>query len=76
MHNEVVQLCEQTLDSAEKNIATGGVAGHANADGFDCNSIKLWRLNLMSKSYFHLGKLEMALDSIDKHEQLRPAADK
>ncbi|GJW76982.1 DnaJ domain, tetratricopeptide-like helical domain protein [Tanacetum coccineum] len=75
-HNEVVQLCEQTLDSAEKNIATGGVAGHTNADGYDCNSIKLWRWNLMSKSYFHLGKLEMALDSIDKHEQLRPAADK
>ncbi|PWA86445.1 dnaJ domain, Tetratricopeptide-like helical domain protein [Artemisia annua] len=75
-HNEVVQLCGQTLDSAEKNIATGGVAGHTNADGYDCNSIKLWRWNLMSKSYFHLGKLEMALDSIDKHEQLRPAADK
>nr|GEX28782.1 hypothetical protein [Tanacetum cinerariifolium] len=75
-HNEVVQLCEQTLDSAEKNNATGGVAGHTNADGYDCNSIKLWRWNLMSKSYFHLGKLEMALDSIDKHEQLRPAADK
>ena len=40
------------------------------------SSIKLWRWNLMSKSYFHLGKLEMAIDSIDKHKQLRPAADK
>ncbi|KAI3514411.1 hypothetical protein L1887_12792 [Cichorium endivia] len=57
-HKEVVQLCEQTLDTAEKN--------------FDCkNSIKLWRWNLISKSYFHLGRLEMALDLIQKHEQLR-----
>ncbi|XP_076890050.1 uncharacterized protein LOC143541009 [Bidens hawaiensis] len=60
-HKDVVQMCEQTLDSAEKNFATGS---------------KLWRWNLMSKSYFHRGRLEMALEFIEKHEQLGPASDK
>ncbi|KAL4571734.1 hypothetical protein LXL04_018499 [Taraxacum kok-saghyz] len=54
-HKEVIQLCEQTLDSSEKNFST----------------VSLWRWNLMSKSYFHLGRLEMALDLIEKHEQLK-----
>lgn len=76
-HEEVVQLCEQTLGLAEKNFATGGVVGHMSVDGYDCkNSLKLWRWNLMSKSYFHLGRLEMALDLIEKHTQLRPTTDK
>ncbi|KAJ0590876.1 putative DnaJ domain, tetratricopeptide-like helical domain superfamily [Helianthus annuus] len=60
-HKDVLQLCEQTLDAAEKNFATES---------------KLWRWNLMSKSYFHLGRLDIALDFIEKHEQLRPTADK
>ncbi|KAI7755133.1 hypothetical protein M8C21_026003, partial [Ambrosia artemisiifolia] len=60
-HKDVVQLCEQSLDSAEKNFAT---------------ELKLWRWNLMSKSYFHLGRLEIALDLVEKHEQLRPTVDK
>ncbi|KAJ0797926.1 putative DnaJ domain, tetratricopeptide-like helical domain superfamily [Helianthus annuus] len=60
-HKDVVQLCEQTLDAAEKNFATES---------------KRWRWNLMSKSYFHLGRLDIALDIIEKHEQLRPTADK
>ncbi|KAI3801303.1 hypothetical protein L1987_29407 [Smallanthus sonchifolius] len=59
-HKDVVQLCELTLASAEKNFATES---------------KLWRWNLMSKSYFHLGRLEMALDFIEKHEQSRSTAD-
>ncbi|KAJ9548138.1 hypothetical protein OSB04_020681 [Centaurea solstitialis] len=71
-HEEVVQLCEQTLGLAEKNFATGD-----GADGYDCkNSLKLWRWNLMCKSYFQLGRLEMALELIEKHEQLRPTTDK
>ncbi|KAI3772670.1 hypothetical protein L6452_03861 [Arctium lappa] len=72
-HEEVVQQCEQTLGLAEKNFATGGVVGHMNVDGYDC---KLWRWNLMSKSYFHLGRLEIALDLIEKHTQLRSTTDK
>lgn len=76
-HEEVVQLCEQTLGLAEKNFATGGVVGHMNVDGYDCkNSLELWRWSLMSKSYFQLGKLEIALDLIEKHAQLRPTTDK
>ncbi|XP_076906025.1 uncharacterized protein LOC143561969 [Bidens hawaiensis] len=60
-HKDVIQMCEQTLDSAEKNFATES---------------KLWRWNLMSKSYFHLGRLEIALEFIEKHEQLGPTSDK
>ncbi|KAL8236678.1 hypothetical protein R6Q59_017759 [Mikania micrantha] len=60
-HKDVVQLCEQTLETAEKNFATES---------------KLWRWNLMSKSYFHLGRLEIALEVIEKYEQSKPTVEK
>ncbi|XP_071688268.1 uncharacterized protein [Rutidosis leptorrhynchoides] len=69
-HKEVIQLCEHTLDIAEKNFEAG-------TNSYNCKDmLKLWRWNLLSKSYFHLGRLEVALDYIEKHEQLRPTADR
>ncbi|XP_071697158.1 uncharacterized protein [Rutidosis leptorrhynchoides] len=64
-HKEVVQLCEQTLDLAEKNFENG-----------TNTTIKLWRWNMLSKSHFYLGRLEIALDYIERHERLRPTIDK
>ncbi|XP_052175139.1 uncharacterized protein LOC127789991 [Diospyros lotus] len=72
-YEEVIQLCEQTLVIAEKNFSM--VVGDNNK--VDCgpkynnSSIRLWRWRLISKSYFHLGKLEVALDFLEKQELLR-----
>ncbi|KAK2970131.1 hypothetical protein RJ640_019291 [Escallonia rubra] len=71
-YEEVVKLCEQSLDFAERNFATLDPTNQsANADGSELgSSLRLWRWSLMSKSYFHLGRLEVALDYIEKQEQL------
>ncbi|XP_019165832.1 PREDICTED: dnaJ homolog subfamily C member 7 homolog isoform X2 [Ipomoea nil] len=55
-YDEAIKLCEQTLDFAEKNFAN--------------DSVRLWRCHIMSKSYYHLGKLEEALDLIEKQKQV------
>ncbi|KAL2535029.1 Uncharacterized protein Adt_08380 [Abeliophyllum distichum] len=66
MYDEVIQLCEQTLDISEKNLAS------ANMDDSNCKSshVKLWRWRLQSKSHYHLGRLDIALDLIEKQEEL------
>ncbi|KAL2464637.1 uncharacterized protein Fot_52593 [Forsythia ovata] len=66
MYDEVIQLCEQTLDISEKNLAS------ANMDDSNCKSsyVKLWRWHLQSKSHYHLGRLDIALDLIEKQEEL------
>ncbi|XP_031115831.1 uncharacterized protein LOC116019679 [Ipomoea triloba] len=63
MYDEAIKLCEQTLDFAEKNFA------YHNMENMN-NSVKLWRWRIMSKSYYHLGKLEAALHLIEKQEQV------
>ncbi|CAN4106611.1 unnamed protein product [Withania somnifera] len=68
MYNEVIELCEKSLDSAEKNFTSDFV----NLDDLNSksSSFMLWRWHLKSRSLFHLGKLDMALDLIEKHEQM------
>ncbi|PHT54584.1 hypothetical protein CQW23_09046 [Capsicum baccatum] len=68
MYNEVIELCEKSLDVAEKNFSSD----IANLDDLNSKSSSfiLWRWHLKSRSHFHLGKLEMALDLIEKHEQM------
>ncbi|XP_019165840.1 PREDICTED: dnaJ homolog subfamily C member 7 homolog [Ipomoea nil] len=55
-YDEAIKLCEQTLDFAENNFAN--------------DSVRLWRWRIMSKSYYHLGKLKEALHLIKKQEQV------
>nr|GMD84483.1 DnaJ homolog subfamily C member 7-like isoform X1 [Ipomoea batatas] len=62
-YDEAIKLCEQTLDFAEKNFAL-----HDTENKND--SIRLWRWRIMSKSYYHLGKLTAALHLIKKQEQV------
>ncbi|XP_031107557.1 dnaJ homolog subfamily C member 7 homolog [Ipomoea triloba] len=62
-YDEAIKLCEQTLDFAEKNFAL-----HDTKNTND--SVRLWRWRIMSKSYYHLGKLKAALDLIKKQEQV------
>lgn len=63
MYDEVIQLCEQTLDIAEKNSCADVLA---NSKG----DVKLWRWHLQSKSHYRLGRLELALDLIEKQEKV------
>ncbi|KAI3471716.1 hypothetical protein Pfo_028366 [Paulownia fortunei] len=49
MYDEVIQLCEQTLDIAKKNFGA-------------------W--HLQTKSHYRLGRLDLALDLIEKQEKM------
>ncbi|XVF04775.1 hypothetical protein REPUB_Repub05bG0114300 [Reevesia pubescens] len=79
-YEEVIQLCEQTFDSAEKNCLSFDINGQlANLDGsgFSKDSnFRIWRCHLIFKSYFHLGKLEEAIASLEKQEELQSATDR
>ncbi|KAL6960205.1 hypothetical protein U1Q18_045905 [Sarracenia purpurea var. burkii] len=78
-YKEVIQFCEQTLAFAEKNfLMVAGDNNLVNEDGPKCkkSSVRLWRWHLMSKSYFHFGRLDVALDFLEKQEQLKSTEDK
>ncbi|XP_039065794.1 uncharacterized protein LOC120211279 [Hibiscus syriacus] len=72
-YEDVIQLCEQTFDSAEKNSSSLDVIGQpANPDssGFSKDpTFRTWRCHLIFKSYFHLGKLEEAIAFLEKQEE-------
>ncbi|WCJ33415.1 Heat shock protein DnaJ with tetratricopeptide repeat [Euphorbia peplus] len=79
-YEEVIQLCEQTLSAAEKNLTSS-----SSSDQFQNKKIsqtechlfaRLWRWHLISKSYFYLGKLEMALDLLEKLGKMGSTVDK
>lgn len=75
-HEEVVQLCEQSLSSAERNH--GSVVneqqhqdvsfGEPSADRGN-TSLKLWRWRMSAKSLFQLGRLDESLTLLMKHEK-------
>lgn len=75
-YEQVIQLCEQTLTSAEMNSpAYEGEKISSSGDGSDLprsSSSKIWRLGLIVKSYFYLGRLEEALDFVKKQEDSDP----
>ncbi|XP_043691813.1 uncharacterized protein LOC122642418 isoform X2 [Telopea speciosissima] len=77
----VIQLYEQTLDSAERNSLTvssdcqlENMSG--SSKGNKSSAERLWQLHLTSKSYFYLGKLEEALDLLEKQEILGTTVEK
>lgn len=71
-YEEAIQLCEQTLPVAEKNFTSvltdNGSVTYSLA--------RLWRWRLISQSYFCIGKLEVALDLLQKLEQVGSISDK
>lgn len=71
-YNEVIELCENTLQTAEKNFVSAGLVGMTNVDrlGSKHHSLIVWRWNMVSKSHFYLGNLEMALDILEKLQQV------
>ncbi|KAL9361433.1 hypothetical protein Peur_044218 [Populus x canadensis] len=74
-YKEVIQLCEQTLCAAEKYFASIGADGQfvdiGCSESENCSFARVWRWHLISKSNFYLGKLEVALDLLEKLEQMR-----
>ncbi|CAH8281996.1 unnamed protein product [Eruca vesicaria subsp. sativa] len=66
-----IKLCEQTIDLAGKNSPPVD-ATDSHDTSKDIN-FGIWRCRLMLKSYFHMGKLEEAINSLEKQEQLLSA---
>ncbi|XP_024156510.1 uncharacterized protein LOC112164526 isoform X1 [Rosa chinensis] len=69
-YDEVIELCEKTLGYAEKNSPLVDTA--ISLDGSELSKylhFRLWRCRLTFKSYFHLGKLEEGLASLEKQEE-------
>ncbi|KAH1033612.1 hypothetical protein J1N35_045786 [Gossypium stocksii] len=74
-YEEVIQLCEKTFDSAEKNFLSFDINGQiANLDSSSFSkdlTFRVWRCRMIFKSYFHLGKLEEAIAFLEKQEELQ-----
>jgi DnaJ family protein C protein 7 len=76
-YEAVVQLCEQSQHLAEKNFPLSKDAKISNSSMSDSySSVKVWRWSLISKCYFHLGKLEASLNVLEKLQQLVSVNDK
>ncbi|KAJ6741771.1 HEAT SHOCK PROTEIN DNAJ WITH TETRATRICOPEPTIDE REPEAT-CONTAINING PROTEIN [Salix viminalis] len=73
-YKEVIQLCEQTLCDAEKNFASIDAdwqfVDTGCSESENCPFVRAWRWHLISKSNFYLGKLEVALDLLEKLERM------
>lgn len=69
-----IKLCEQTIDLAGKNSLPVDANKFPDSDDIpkDIN-FGIWRCRLILKSYFHMGKLEEAINSLEKQEQLLSA---
>lgn len=67
----MVQMCEQTLASAEMNCPTIANSNHMS-DEDQIQPLKIWRWNLISRSYFCMAKFDLALAILEKYEQLAP----
>ncbi|AEC09994.1 Heat shock protein DnaJ with tetratricopeptide repeat-containing protein [Arabidopsis thaliana] len=71
-YKEVIELCENTLQTAERNFVSAGIGGTTNVNGLGStyHSLIVWRWNKISKSHFYLGNLEKALDILEKLQQV------
>ncbi|MED6181458.1 hypothetical protein PIB30_019533 [Stylosanthes scabra] len=79
-YEEVIQLCDETLVSAEKNSypfdANTQVTYMDNAERSRRLYFRLWRCSMMVKAYFYLGKLEEGLSFLEKQEEKLSAISK
>lgn len=74
-YEEVIQLCEKTFDSAEKNslsFDSNGQIANLDSSSFSKDlTFRVWRCRMIFNSYFHLGKLEEAIAFLEKKEELQ-----
>ncbi|XP_020982162.1 uncharacterized protein LOC107492642 [Arachis duranensis] len=76
-YGEAIQLCEQSRCLAEKNFDMANSTDNLNISTSDSYaSVKLWRSSLISKCYFHLGRLETSLNILEKLQQVGSVNDK
>ncbi|PKA58579.1 TPR repeat-containing thioredoxin TTL2 [Apostasia shenzhenica] len=79
-YEEVIQVCEQSLELAEKNgvisVADGRFKETSDFESTESSFVKFWRWRIISKSYFYLGRLEEACELLEKHEKMMPAVEK
>ncbi|XP_050138721.1 TPR repeat-containing thioredoxin TTL2 isoform X14 [Malus sylvestris] len=72
-YEEAIELCEQTLSSAEKNNLPADINDQVvSVDSSELSKyfyFRLWRCRMIFKSYFYLGKLEEGLATLDKYEE-------
>ncbi|XP_047310060.1 dnaJ homolog subfamily C member 7-like isoform X2 [Impatiens glandulifera] len=69
-YEDVIQLCEQTLDFAVVNFPLKG-----SQDVSRNLSVEFWRSLLTFKCHFHMGRLELAIDVLEQLEKMRSAGD-
>ncbi|XP_068657736.1 uncharacterized protein [Aristolochia californica] len=76
-YEDVVHLCEETMESAENNYDTSNFDSQSveGSERFKESPARFWRWHLISKSYFYMGRLEEALDFLQKHETKRSTKD-
>ncbi|KAH9615280.1 hypothetical protein KSS87_014461 [Heliosperma pusillum] len=70
-YEDVIQLCEETLEAAEKNFSISGaneLLSNMDAEILENYLFRTWRFGLIFKSNFYLGKLEEALEFLEKQE--------
>ncbi|KAK7308915.1 hypothetical protein RJT34_05254 [Clitoria ternatea] len=79
-YEEVIQLCDETLGSAEKNSYP--LDADCKVTDMDSSQIsksfyfRIWRCSMILKSYFHLGKLEEGLSWLEEQEEKISALNK
>lgn len=76
-YEEAIQVCEQSLYSAERNSFS--MDSVENMDSCGCENYpfaRLWRWVFISKSYFLLGRFGAALGLVKKLEQVGSIKDK
>ncbi|RDX72126.1 DnaJ-like subfamily C member 7, partial [Mucuna pruriens] len=76
-YDAAIQLCEQSQHLAEKNFVLANNAENSDSSLCDSySSVKLWRWSLISKCYFHLGRLEASLNVLEKLQHSVSVANK
>ncbi|KAG5118156.1 hypothetical protein JHK82_032576 [Glycine max] len=79
-YEEVIQLCDKTLDSAEKNAcpldAGCKVTDLDNSQLSKGFYFRIWRCSMMLKAYIHLGKFEEGLSLLEQQEEKVSAINK
>ncbi|KAI4300823.1 hypothetical protein L6164_034157 [Bauhinia variegata] len=69
-YDSAIQLCEQSQFLAEKFFASENSVDNENistCDSYTC--VRLWRWSVISRCYFHLGRLDASLNVIEKLQQ-------
>ncbi|XP_047159020.1 TPR repeat-containing thioredoxin TTL1-like [Vigna umbellata] len=79
-YDEVIQLCDKTLDSAEKNACPSDAGCEVtDLDNSQLSKgfyFRIWHCSMMLKAYFHLGKFEEGLSLLEQQQEKMSAVNK